>query len=144
MLTYLLINSGSRFDEINNGKFKAMDDGFVELSNISKTRDKKRKIKKELLDLNPSKFMDILTRYRALQKPQESAIVQLNEYLKKEYNFTSYNLRKYYANVSFHLLEDKNITQNAYLSNVLGHDNDETARCYSSFRVISDEAPTFR
>lgn len=144
MLTYLLISSGSRFDEINNGVFKNAGDGHVFLSNISKTRDKKRIIKKRLLDLNTGKFLRVLKDYRALNKVQESAIIQLNAYLQNKYSITSYSLRKWYANISYELDCPDDTQKQIYLSMVLGHDNLDSAKIYGSFIVEHDEEFKFR
>ena len=144
MLTYLLLDSGCRFDEIYNGVFKNARRGFVSLSNISKTLDKQKTIKKELLTQDATTFMKVLKKYRALNKPPESAIIQLNSYLRDKYNFTSYALRKYFANVSYCLLDDPSIQKNAHLANVLGHSTDTIARVYSSFTVLKDVAVNFR
>lgn len=134
-LTYLLLNSGSRFVELNTGIFKDGGNGMISLSNIAKTRDKTREIKKELLDLDSEKFMKKLLEYRALNKNPDSAIIQLNSYLKDKYGFSSYTLRKYYANVSYYLQDNKKIQKNSYLSDVLGHENDDVAKIYSGYYV---------
>lgn len=144
MLTYLLINSGSRYNEIYNGKFSDAGDGCVFLSNISKTRDKNKKIKKELLDKNSEKFLRVLKEYRELEKPIEAGLIQLNSYLNDKYNFSSYTLRKYYANVSYWLQQDKSIQKTAYLADVLGHNGDDVAKVYSSFYIKEDEKVAFR
>jgi hypothetical protein len=144
MLTYLLLDSGSRLNEIYTGVYKNDGHGFISMSNISKSRDRTRIVKKELLTQDSTKFIKVLKQYRELNKPIESAIVQLNAYLREKYGFTSYHLRKYFGNVAYFLLENKNITQNAFLSSILGHSDDQTAKVYSSFNVVADTEPTFR
>lgn len=144
MLIYLLLSSGSRYREICDGVFKNIGGGRVSLSNIAKTKDKERKIEKELLDKNGKRFMRVLKKYRQLNKDEQTGIGQLNIYLKQKYEFSSYHFRKMYCNVSYWLLDDKTIQKNSYLADILGHSTDDIARIYSGFYVTEDEEIRFR
>jgi len=135
LLTYILLNSGCRFQEAYTGVFTDMGDGLISMSNIAKTIDKTRVITKEVLDGDSSKFIIKLNLFRRLDKNKASAIIQLNAYLKAKYNITSHTLRKYYANVSFYLQDKGKVQKINYLADVLGHSDPNIAQIYSGFTV---------
>ena len=141
MLTYLLLNSGSRHHEIYNGHFEK-DGEYIQLSNISKTKNKMRKIKKRLLDNDVDNFLRVLTEFR--KKLTSADILPLNIYLRKKYNITSYKLRKWYANVSYVLDCPYRTQKQQYIAYVLGHDNVDSSKIYGSFVLNYDEPVNFR
>lgn len=141
---YLLLNSGSRSEEIFTGKFKKGDGGNILLSNIAKTRDKEREISKPLLDKDSSHFLKVLGEVRALNLKPKSSNTILNALLKSKIGENLYFLRKAYANLSYHLINDKSISKTVYLSRILGHDvdNEKTALSYQNYYIVEDEPLT--
>ena len=106
----------------------------VLLSNISKTRDKTREISKPLHNKDPTNFLSILNQIKNMNEDSTHSMV--NTFLNKDIQQSTYFLRKAYANMSFHLLNDPTVAKTAYLS----HDihNEQTAIVYQNFYIDPD------
>jgi hypothetical protein len=141
-IVYLLIDSGARFSELFHGVWDIDPDNEhnVVMSNISKTRDKKRKISRPLLSKDPNTFLKILEEIKGMN--QDSTLHSVNAFLQKEIGESSYFLRKIFASMAYFVLDDPSVAKTVYLSKILGHNpNDEsTALIYQGFYMI-DDAP---
>lgn len=144
ILTYLLINSGCRYIELSRSIIEpSRENGYITIKNIAKTKDKERVVSKPLLDKNVDLFMSKLLIFRSLPYTAKALLVGLNKYLKYTYAITSYNLRKTYANVSYHLFAKKTVQKQSWIGEILGHDSVDVAKIYSPFYITEDEQPNF-
>ena len=139
-IVYLLLNSGARYHELFTGVWSLdpENERQVLLSNISKTRDKNREISKPLLDNDPTHFLSVLNQIKNMNEDSTHSMV--NAFMNKDIQQSTYFLRKAYANMSFHLLNDPTVAKTAYLSKILGHDihNEQTAIVYQNFYIEED------
>jgi hypothetical protein len=140
-IVYLLINSGARYHELFTGVWALDPENThnVLLSNIAKTRDKTREISKPLLDDNPTTFMDVLNKIKNRNELSSHALV--NRFLNKTIKESTYFLRKAYANMAYHILNDPSMAKTTYISRILGHEvhNEHTALNYQNFYIDNDE-----
>ena len=140
-IIYLLLNSGSRFIELFTGNFRLDPDNptHILLSNIAKTRNKDRIISKPLLDKDPKHFLSVLNDIREYN-PKTTKIM-VNKMLQDKLGKTTYFLRKVYANMSYHILNNPRIAKTTYLAGILGHElfNETTALSYQGFYIEEDK-----
>jgi hypothetical protein len=143
-IIYLLINSGSRYEELFSGKFRldTQKPHNIKLKNIAKTRDKSRTITKPLLDKDPENFLRVLNEIRALELNQVSSLTLINTLLNNTIGHSSYFLRKTYGNMAFHQLDGKKINKTTYLARILAHNpnNESTALSYQGYYIEEDAA----
>ena len=120
----LLINSGSRFQELFSGKFRkdSKKPNNIKLSNIAKSRNKTRIITKPLLDKSPDQFLRVLSEVRSLKLNQVSSLTLVNTLLNKTIGHSTYFLRKAYANLAYHQMEGRRVNKTTFISRILGHE----------------------
>jgi integrase len=135
-----LVISGCRPCELlQKNEYKLVDERYVEVSNIAKKRKGKtdQTCTRPIIELHAQEFLDLVQEIRTVEKQEQAFKRNLHNRCNKLFDGSPSLLRKIYGNLS-HQLYSPDVNLNVYLSEALGHnENDlQTSFSYSTVKIV--------
>ena len=134
-----LVVSGCRPCELlEKNEYKIVDDRHVKVSNIAKKRKNKKDqtCTRPIIELSAQEFFDLVQEIRSTELPINFRRTLHNKCVKL-FDGSPSLLRKVYGNLS-HQLFTPSVNLNVYLSEALGHDENDlqTSFSYSTVKIV--------
>ena len=135
-----LVVSGCRPCELlEKNNYKLVDERHIEVSNIAKKRKGKQDqtCRRPIIEIGSEAFLDLVQSIRSLDVLQEAFKRNLHNRCIKQFGHSPSFLRKVYGNLSYQLY-GSDVNLNVYLSEALGHDENDlqTSFSYSTVKIV--------
>ena len=136
-----LVVSGCRPCELlQKNEYKLVDERYVEVSNIAKKRKGKtdQTCTRPIIELHAQEFLDLVKEIRTTDNLHDNFKRNLHNRCNKLFDGSPSLLRKIYGNLS-HQLYSPDTNLNVYLSEALGHDENDlqTSFSYSTVKIVN-------
>ena len=135
-----LVVSGCRPCELlEKNNYKLVDERHIEVSNIAKKRKGKQDqtCRRPIIHITSQDFLDLVENIRSPDVLQEAFKRNLHNRCIKLFGHSPSFLRKVYGNLSYQLY-GSDVNLNVYLSEALGHDENDlqTSFSYSTVKIV--------
>jgi len=135
----LLISGCRPCELLHKNTFEVHSETEVKISNLAKKRGLKNSQTciRPIIDLSPEQFIELVNEIRDQVENTKNFNKKVARRTKKLLDCSPCVLRKLYGNLAYQLFCSDNVNQNVYLSEILGHDENDlqTSFSYSTVRI---------